>query len=951
MSQQVKKKFIDPSLIQQIDITEQGLAQEILDRQSGDQGLQDQVDTKASQADLDAEALARSNADQTLQDQVDTKASQADLDAEVLARSNADQALQDQLDFITSNTDPAAIDSLTEIVTAFQAADDDLNGAISNLSNTLSGRLDVVEGDIESLEQTDVSLDQRISALEGIEEVQEYEDVASFPVEGEVETIYVAKDDNRIYRYEEGQIGELELPVAPSKSPMPASEDADFTVSPSDDVQAIINSAPAGSKIAFNAGFYGFNQNLVIDKPLTLYGLGASAGATHLSDNRSNSQSFITVSADDVTFHNMLIDHSTSDPNIGHAVVVSGGGFPQARLNNFRMYDCWIRYSKGALSIRSDNFVVESTRMEIFAGSGTRRGILHYGNGGDSFIKNCVFANPVSATLRAICPTSTTGSNPSDEQSGSLTIEGSTFEGLLSQFINMDNHQGQAGDFELIVKNNVTPESNAFLVSFGAVANFGDLFSRIVLIENNLTNNHSSGLGKGVLAIDGFNGPLSYRSSALPVIAIDNVLGQLDFRAGYAEADGSTGSIVGYNTTQITEPTVSLSDSLIVEGSGQYIELSEKADLTQLQNDVSTLQSDVSQLSSQFDAAIISVNESFEAVDEDILAKWSKEGDDLQTQGKVGSKNDQDVVFIRNDEAYMALSTDDAENKYVAFGQDIEIFNKMMKFVDPSEQIKAALSLYEANSQFGLKLESDQDIRLESNMVMKERITLFADDQFFGLVATQNLEGIIRSANIVNPVGESVSSKDMIFRTGNVSRVGGSPDPVLGNSGNVIIRSGNVDSGQSGNVAIFAGSASPEGTRGQVLIGSEMVMNDNVISSLSDPSNDQDAVNLRTLQSAIQDAINDVSDAAVQIFHKKTIVIDTELGFVDLDHIAIENSIIAFVDRLAVHKDADFEVSVVSGKTRLTWIGSLANPDGEEKIETGDKVYVTYTYSPSLQPE
>jgi len=45
------------------------------------------------------------------------------------------------------------------------------------------------------------------------------------------------------------------------------------------------------------------------------------------------------------------------------------------------------------------------------------------------------------------------------------------------------------------------------------------------------------------------------------------------------------------------------------------------------------------------------------------------------------------------------------------------------------------------------------------------------------------------------------------------------------------------------------------------------------------------------------------------------------------------------VGRLAVHEGEDYTVSVVANKTRLTWIGSLANPSGEEKIETGDKVF------------
>ena len=46
-----------------------------------------------------------------------------DLTQEIADRQAADTNLQSQIDFITTNTDPAALDSLTEIVTAFQDAD------------------------------------------------------------------------------------------------------------------------------------------------------------------------------------------------------------------------------------------------------------------------------------------------------------------------------------------------------------------------------------------------------------------------------------------------------------------------------------------------------------------------------------------------------------------------------------------------------------------------------------------------------------------------------------------------------------------------------------------------------------------------------------------------------------------------------------------------------------
>jgi hypothetical protein len=320
------------------------------------------------------------------------------------------------------------------------------------------------------------------------------------------------------------------------------------------DIVSAIAAASNGDIINIGNGTYS-SAGLNVNKELKL--IGESQSGVLLQDSRGNSQTFMNVSVNNVTLENLTVRHVTSDSSIGHAIVASGGGFPQIRLNNFKMINVKSQYSKGGLAVRSDNFLIEGCTFEVVAGSSTRRGILHYGNGGESVIKNCHFINVTTSALRAICPTSTSGSNPSDNQAGKLTIEGSTFSGNLSQFVNIDNHQGAAGAFELIVQNNVTPETNAFVVSFGAAANFGDVFSKVTLINNTLTNNHSSGLGKGVFAVDGI-GPVAFRSSPLPITASGNVLGQLQFRAGYVESVGSTGSISGYATAGITLAEVSI---------------------------------------------------------------------------------------------------------------------------------------------------------------------------------------------------------------------------------------------------------------------------------------------------------------------------------------------------------------------------------------------------------
>jgi hypothetical protein len=65
----------------------------------------------------------------------------ADISSEASARQSAVSDLQGQINNVLSNVDPEALDSLTEIVSAFQAADSDLNSAISSLAGSAGSNL------------------------------------------------------------------------------------------------------------------------------------------------------------------------------------------------------------------------------------------------------------------------------------------------------------------------------------------------------------------------------------------------------------------------------------------------------------------------------------------------------------------------------------------------------------------------------------------------------------------------------------------------------------------------------------------------------------------------------------------------------------------------------------------------------------------------------------------
>ena len=61
--------------------------------------------------------------------------------AEASRATAAEQALGTRIDNVLSNVTPGSLDSLTEVVSAFQAADSNLNGAITSLANSASSAL------------------------------------------------------------------------------------------------------------------------------------------------------------------------------------------------------------------------------------------------------------------------------------------------------------------------------------------------------------------------------------------------------------------------------------------------------------------------------------------------------------------------------------------------------------------------------------------------------------------------------------------------------------------------------------------------------------------------------------------------------------------------------------------------------------------------------------------
>ena len=132
-------------ITQEISDRTSAVSAEAASRSSADQLLQENIDAEATaRANADsAESSARTNADSTLQ---------SNITAEATTRASADTALENKInvekariDFIVSNTQVEALDSLTEIVAAYQAADNSLISQVGALQTQLTALQAVVD--------------------------------------------------------------------------------------------------------------------------------------------------------------------------------------------------------------------------------------------------------------------------------------------------------------------------------------------------------------------------------------------------------------------------------------------------------------------------------------------------------------------------------------------------------------------------------------------------------------------------------------------------------------------------------------------------------------------------------------------------------------------------------------------------------------------------------------
>lgn len=461
--------------------------------------------------------------------------------------------------------------------TAIGALELDLEGQIASEASSR------IAGDAATLQDAKDYADALVTAQD---DVSFHDDLASFPAEGDDGIIYLDKDTNKIYRYESVTVPGTFDHVVGLGETFETLEAALASPSVTD-----------GQSIQILAGTYAVSSTINISKKVKIYGFEQNSVIFETAGAGSDPVSMFNVSVDDVVLSSLTIKHKkTSNTSVETAVVVSGPGFPQTRVANFMMHSVTIEHVEFAVTIRGSAWKLQGCSFKYTGPSNsTRRHVGIYGISGTCFaVDNDSYDNGATGNTRWFAITSTTGTNPNETLEGTLAIANcSQVQGSLQQFISQDAWQGTAGSYNLIVHNNTTNETSAFVSFFGTAANFGDILGQVTVSNNSISNLHGGtpAGGKGLIGIDGAGG-VAFRSSALAVHSSGNTLGNLTFRTDYVEASGSSGAIVGKSAANIGAASVTLDSSIVAVPevpvtpgpvdvtTADYIEISEQPDLS-----------------------------------------------------------------------------------------------------------------------------------------------------------------------------------------------------------------------------------------------------------------------------------------------------------------------------------------------------------------------------------
>lgn len=256
---------------------------------------------------------------------------------------------------------------------------------------------------------------------------------------------------------------------------------------------------------------------------------------------------------------------------------------------------------------------------------------------------------------------------------------------------------------------------------------------------------------------------------------------------------------------------------------------------------------------------------------------------------------------------------------------------------------------YTPTDQADIEGYADAAVAVETGRATAEEETLLKLDGSRAMTGDLHMDAysIFTAANVV--VGDTLGAYNEVGAGGMIV------DDSTGNVGDY----GSAGITYDNNAAISSdgGMLSLSGASG-IWLNSEVQMSSNKIVGLGDAVDPTDAANLGQVDAAVlveqtraeaaelalSNRATALEAASLEFMAPELFVLtgtDISHGYIDLSSLAVQYSINAFVDRLAIHEGADYTVSVVGGKTRMTFIGSLVTP-GQEKLTAGDEIRVKY---------
>lgn len=319
-----------------------------------------------------------------------------------------------------------------------------------------------------------------------------------------------------------------------------------------------------GNYIKVLPGTYTWTTNtLVINKQVYIGGTPGNKSDVILQSSGSAGDPgyLIQICADNVVLKDLTIKHKKlSALSIDTAILLSTGSNPTTtRLNNFIMDSCRVEHVETGLVIRGNNFKVANTEVAYVGPNNTTRNhVILYGSSGSCFFTDNVFEDStigaITGNTNCFLLTSTTGTDPAEKYTGTLVIDGSTWTSSTGKQPNqffLNNNNSSESTINIMFKNNVMNEKNAFTVFFGSSTNFGNIYGDITYYNNTLSNLHNLA-GKGMLGIDGLGSNVAFRSTNLVAHIDANTITNATYRADYTSVYSiANPNFIGRKTTAI----------------------------------------------------------------------------------------------------------------------------------------------------------------------------------------------------------------------------------------------------------------------------------------------------------------------------------------------------------------------------------------------------------------